>query len=567
MPTVFVPFLNLSFNSGKLNSSGLVQADGVLHNGAGYLAPPPLFLPTGTDFTDLDDTATDPSFGHVNLNPANSATFSIYLYSSGKLFRIDVAGSPPWTIAACGTVTALSAEEGSLVAFGPNEIFAAGHSNHVQIRRDGQANFEACFTSADKPKAKYAAAIGQRMLFANCANTGVAGDPDPNYSLAWWGFTDAARLIGTPAEDSYPEGNTDFEPMDDDYGAIKGLSNGRLAATIFKERAIYSMNLGGIFGFEFDRISTRYGMKFSRSLAELADDDYFWSQSGPAVVRQGQVILLGDGFWTARGLELEGPPNASFNVLSSAVDEENGLVFWLLKYSTYPYTYTEPSDVPTETTGAATTTYALLAYNPVSNQFSFVWKVRSASGIPIYNVSGATTTNYRPICLIDRIPWNNRLQAAGVGLLGVASAGDPKLFLTGLSGSSYVPDYIVSQDAVFTTGLIPIENPNLVAINGVRPIIRPRRGFSRPNMKVRIRTCMTPWEVERLRPSDGSYYTTMDSRTGWISTTGCPVGAYVSVELTIESRTAGSPAAYAYLLNEIEGVELMFASRQGSRRG
>ena len=565
MPTIFVPFVNLSFNSGKLNSQGLVQADGVIHNGAGYLTPPPMFVPTDGDFDDLDDAADDPSFGHVNLNQANSSDFSIYFYSSGKLFRIDVSGDPPWTISACGTVTALEAGEGGFVSFGPNELFAGGHSNHLQLRLDGGTDFIACFTSDDKPKPKYVSAIGNRILIANCANTGTAGDPDPNRSLIWWGYTDNVQLIGEAL--AYPEGNTDFEPKDDDYGDIVGLTNGRLSASIFKDRAVYEMDLGGAFGFEFNRISTRYGLKYPRSIAELADDDYFFSQSGPAVVRSGQVILLGDGFWTARGLELEGPPDASFNVLGSAVDEENGLVFWLLKYQTYDYTYSETNDIPAETIGTAATTYALLCYNPVSNQFSFAWKVRAATGVPMIDETDPTNpVDFRPICLVDRIPWNNRLQAAGVGMLAVQSGQAPRLFLTGLSGASYTPEWTVGQDAIFTTGMIPILSPANVAVTGVRPVIRSRRGFTKPQMKVRVRTAMTPWEVERLHPNDGSYFTTQDSRTGWIGTTGVHAGLFVSIELTISARTAGTPVAYSYLLNEIEGVEVEFAEKQGARR-
>lgn len=564
-PTIFVPFANLSFNSGKLNSSGLVQADGVIHNGAGYLPPPPLFVPTDGDFTALDDSIDDPTFGHVNLNKTTNGDATIYLYSDGQLFRVDISGAPPWTITACGTVNELEAEEGSFVSFGPNEIFAGGHGNHVQIRRDGQANFEACFTSVDKPKAKFAAAIGARMLFGNIDNTGTAGDPDPNYSLAWWGATDDPRVIGNP--DSHPQENTDFQPLNDDYGDIVGISNGKRTASIFKRRAVYQMDLGGIFGFEFDKVSTRYGCKFTRSICELADDDYFWSDPGPAVVRASQVMLLGDGFWTVRGLGSESPPDMELTVLSSAVDEENGLVFWLLRYQGFDYTYSAASEPPTETIGTAATVYALLCYNPVSNQFSFVWRKRADAGIPIVPESAPSSpVNYRPICLIDRIPWNNRIQMAGVGLLAVASGGDPRLFLTGLSGSSYTPEHTIGQDATFTTGLIPIQNPESVAIQGIRPVIRARRGRSLPLMTVKVKTCRFPWSVER---ENGPYLSTsnLEARNGWIATTGAAADAFVSIELTIAARTAGSPVSYAYLLDEIEGVEIQFMSKQGSRRG
>jgi hypothetical protein len=565
MRTVFVPFMNLSFNSGKLNSSGLVRADGVMHGGAGYLAPPPLFKPTSANFSAMAEAVTEPCFGHVNRAKSANGTYTIYFYGDGQLFRIDVSGDPPWTITACGTVTALAAGEGGFCSFGENEIFAAGHGNHVQIRRAGQANFEACFTSTDKPKAMHVGSIGMRMLFANIASTGSAGAPDPNRSLLWWGATDNARAVGNV--DSLPKDNTDWQPLFDDYGDIVGLSNGKLRCSIFKSMAVYSMDLEGADGFFFDRIASDVGCIGPRSITELNDDDYFWSTLGPAVVRSSQIFLLGDGLWNERGLALESPPRPALTVLGSASDQKNGTIYWLVEYDGQDYAWAD-GNPPTETITASGKIYALIAYNSAANQFSFVWRQRSSSGISLVDeASPATSHLYRPICLVDRIPWKNQLPMDGIGLLAVESSAtnpggprEPTLFLAGLPSTSWTPEWTSGQDLVFQTGLVPISGPNVGAIRGVRPVVRPRRGHVRPAIECRIFSALTPWDVERVY---GPYLSTtnLDGRRGYITTPGATTGSFLAVELTIKARTA-SPLAYSYLLDEIEGVELLVDDRR-----
>lgn len=558
--SVFIPFVNLSFNSGKINSQGLVQADGVYHDGAGYAPTSPLFAASAA-IAAITDVVASPVIGHVNINGANSANFSIYLYAGGKLYRSDVSGDPPWTFTECGTVNALAADEGDFVSFGPNVIFAAGHGNHVQIRRDGQANFEACFQSADKPKAKYVAGIGRRLLFFNIANTGTAGTPDPRRSLAWWGVTDSARQIGN--EDSIPEGNTGFNPLDDNFGDGTGLASGKRHATLFKKHGVYSMDLGGELGFTFDRIDTTHGVEQTKSITEMNEDDYAWGNQGPLVVRAGQqVILLGDGFWTERGVALESPPIMDLTVIDAAADPLNNLVFWLVKYQGYDYTYVlDGNNNPTESVGTAATMWALIAYNTVSNQFSFVWRQRSNDGVTLVDeASPGTAHRYIPLCLIDRIPWKNKLPMAGVGILMVESpATNPagprqaKLFLTGLSANSYTPQWLVGQSVIFTTGLVPIRYGQLVTIQGIQPVFRSRRGFLPPGVSFKLKTTLDPFSVERQHGP----FSTIDGRLGCYPTAGVANCMMVSVEMTIDYRTAGSPVKYAYLLNEIEGVNLI----------
>lgn len=569
LKSVFLPFASLSFNSGKLNSQGLVQADGVIQNGAGYLSCPPLFAASAA-ISGVDEADGAPAIAHVNVNSSNNSTFTIYLYSGGKLWGADISGDPPWTFVDMGTLAALSEDEGAFVSMGPHTIFAAGHGNHVQIRRDGQPGFEACFISADKPKAKYVAGIGQRLLFANIANTGSAGTPDPRHSLAWWGYTNDARRIGNDL--SLPEGNTNFNPLDDNFGDIRGLANGRRDSTIFKDRAVHQMLLGGEFGFEFQCIDTSHGLKYPRSVVELNEDDYFWSRQGPAVVRGGRVQLLGDGFWTERALGIEGPAVFGLEVLDAAADPDNELVFWLIRYNGFTYTYSEDATthLPSEAINETRVVYALLAYNPVSNQFSFVWRQVSRTqtateypGVKMIDESSPSTDHqYIPLCLVDRIPWRNQLPMSGVGIFMVESAmtgsnpRNAKLFLCGLSSTDYTPDWLIDQDVIFTTGLIPIRNPEKLTLRGVRLVARSRRGFDLPGVSVRIRVVQDPFSVERVHGPFTSA-ANMDARDKIIRTNGVQAFTMVAVELTIDKRTAGSPVKYAFLLNEIEGVELM----------
>jgi len=562
--TVYIPFSNLSFNTGKLNSSGLVQADGAIHSGAGFIAPPPFFKPGSGGLSGIGDAVDDPIFAAVNLAAANSSTFSIYVYAGGKVFRYDVSGAPPWSPVACLTLgTALQPGEGSLLPFGQQCVLAAGHSNPVQIRLDGQVNFQDCFTSDEKPRFKHAGALSSSIVFANGANLGIASDlGDPNGSIVWWGAVGEPRTIGDP--ESYPDAATGFDFLMDPFGDIRAVGNGKRNCVIGKDRAIYLMHLDDLFsGFVFDRISAGIGLDQPRSLCDLYDDTYGWSTVGPGVVRGEQLILLGDGYWTIRSLLAETPAVPELTVLSSFSDKENGLVGWLIRYKALAYTYDVVSGLPVETEGSAATVHALLVYNVVANQFSFVWRQRQNAGIDlIEEASPGTAQPYRPLCLVDSIPWANHLMMRGAGFFAVESGGDPELFLSGLPGTTFTPEWTLEQDTVLSTGLVPVSYQN-VTVRAVRPVVRARRGKALPELRVRVRTALAPWDVERVHGPFAKSTHAETARKGWITTPSVAAGALVGIELSIDSRTAGSPVAYSYLMDEIEGVEVEFSEGGG----
>jgi hypothetical protein len=569
--TVYIPFFNLSYNAGKLNPSGLIQADGVVHGGASFLGMPPLYIPTTTALTGATaDGPAAPVIAHVNLaTRADSDDFTIFVYADKKIFKIvGTLGAITWTISDVSPSPALSTgptdQEGQFVSFGSSEIFAAGVGDPVQIMLDGGSTFVPCFTSTDKPKAAHVCCIDQRLDFLDIANTGTAGSPDPNHSLLWWGATDDPQTIGNPL--SLPQDLTDFQPLADDFGDGTGLSSGKERAVVFKKRALYVHQIGGPYGYEVPRVAAGIGLEFAHSITELADDTYFWSTLGPAVFRQQQVFLLGNGSMALRDLFAESPPDPDLKVLSAAADINNGIVCWLISYKSYDYTYAvdATTKVPSEAKGDAVLTYALLCYNSIADQLSFGWRVRDADGIAFVKESEPLVSHkFIPLCLVDRIPTKSTLPLASIGLIGwetglTAGTSYPVLFAAGLPSTSFTPDWTLGQDIALATGFIPF-NGEKVIVKGVRPILRTKRGFALPEISVNIKTTLESFSTER-QFGPFALSTNADSRRPAVITTpGCAAATYVSVELVISQRTGTSSVAYAYLLSEIEGVELIIA--------
>lgn len=556
MPTVFVPFANLSFAGGRLNSAGLVACDGVVPDGIGYLPLPPLFLACGN----IDDAGADASlrgFASVNPNPniVNGGAHAIYLYYNGKIQAIDIpvtgAATPPWDAFELGSMT-IPPHEGGMLGYGPNLIVVGGHGEMAKIRLQNTTELEDLFTTVSKPKCKFVASIGAKALYGNMADTGYAGAPDPNHDLIWWSKLNDVRMVSTPT--NLPEGGSSYQPLPDDYGEISALGSGRRRAYIFKRRACYTLDIGGPLEYTTDRVSSDIGALTQRSIVQLGDQVFFWSWAGPAVIRDGRVSLLSDGFSMVRGLETDSPPLSEFEVLSAASDPRMGLVLWLLRYVAHDVEYALGDDgMPVESLSQpATTRYAILGYNLLTQQMSFV----ARGGPNGFSISdGETSSDYLPIALVDRVQWGNTLPLTGVGLWAAEENGAPKLFMFGVTGSTYAPAYALDQDVLFSTGLIPIGNERHVIVQRVRPIYRRRRGYGTPSMTVIIRTTNGPFDVER-RSAD---FSSMD-RSGWISTKGSAHGGFHGFDLVIPHADGDG---YAFNITELEGLEVYYEAAQG----
>lgn len=574
MPTVFVPFNNFSLARGRLNAGGLTRADGVAHTGYGYAAPAPLVEASST--FDSGVAAPDlPRLAHYNPNSGAASGKQLYIAitrsGATHLYAVaDVGGSMPLTVNSLGSVGAITdPNAGQLFSYGLHEILCLGHDNDVQIRVDGAGAFTTCFTSSDQPRAKYGASLGLRALFGNIANTGSAGSPDPNTQLVVWTATDDVRTVSNAVAD--PELGSDFQYLADDYGDITGLSGGRRSAYIFKERGINVMLLtSSIYGYTFDTIATGgFGCRQPRSIARFGDEVYYWSELGPAVIRDGQALLLGDGFWTHRSLLSESPAHPNFTVLDSAIDEANGCVLWLVEMDTTSYDYAESeAGGPLESVSGETTGRALICYSVLANEFSFLWRSADSIYMPLINFNSDPPASelWYIRNLVGGMPWDQyTMPLGGVAFIAHQNGPEaPRLLFSGFNASfdSFdTPEYVIGQNPSFSTGLVQLPNLQNGSIHGVRPVMRARRGFSLPTVSVNIGTCMTPFDDLRMR---GPYTSdqTGEPRTGWIRTPGVPMGNFAVAEVEIASWS-GDPLAtkadeLAYLVQDIEGIEVDF---------
>lgn len=600
MPTVFIPFTNFSLSRGRLNSGALVRADGVAHLGHGYAAPSPLFFASDPlDETDheIDGPVERPAFAHMNPN-INTSAFTGWLIhylenrgANAEVYNIVDIGEPgpPWGVVHASDFTPLDAitdpEAGQFASFGSHTVLVLGHDQPSRIRLNNGNQFTLeLFESDDKPRPKYASSIGERMLFANIANVGSAGGPDPNASLVWWGATDDARSIGNPVDN--PEMASDFQFLSDDYGDISGLSGGKRAAYIFKHRGVYQMGLtNSLFGYGFDVISSGIGCIHSRSIVSQGDEVYFWSTLGPAVIRGGQVLLLGDGYWTERGLLQESPPHPNFKVLGAAADIHNGLILWHVQYDFHTYDYDGAAEPPTETVGTIETGDALIAYSYLSNQFTFPLRPQPTHDgsiesdpriVDFTDPENPVVANWRLRAMVGGIPWDQRtMPLAGVGFIA-SEIQSPDTIPARLLASGFLdttddhsqPERIFEEPAYFATGMIQLSQDENVTVDSVRPIVRGRRARPVPTMRAWVRSSTTPFDVERIYgPFDsiGNY----SARNGWIRTPGVAQGNFAAIDLEIASWS-GVPwskveGEFAYWLEDIEGVEVQFKAGGSAR--
>lgn len=165
----------------------------------------------------------------------------------------------------------------------------------------------------------------------------VAGPPsatDPN--IVWWSGTNNARIVGSELTD--PALRTGWQLLYDDHGDITGLSGGRQFLLVFKETAIYRMNSGGPFGFEFAKIGSNIGTQHPNSIVRVGDDTFFWGPRGPSVanfngaqalaVNKVSRLMLDKEF-----LRVDRSADASAQIRSFYSSASNSVV-WFYKRST-----------------------------------------------------------------------------------------------------------------------------------------------------------------------------------------------------------------------------------------
>jgi len=282
----FIPLTDFVPDEGRLRTSNLIQLEGFVPYSQHDILPAQGWVSKSLTFA-----GTVYGMGCNALNGPNG--YLVYVGYGTDLASIDTTTLAVTVRSGPSAPYTFGAEGAQFLAFGKHEVCAPGLTSPVQIRLADAGNFLDCFTSADKPKAKFVCGIGERAVFANIANTGTAGAPDPNPDLVWWTKTGDLQTIGNPA--TLPADRTDFQALYDDYGGITGLSGSREYALIFKQGVIYRMDFGSPFGFGFSPIPNSYGTIYPNSIVRAGEDVFFWGPSGPMVFRQGQVLPLALG--------------------------------------------------------------------------------------------------------------------------------------------------------------------------------------------------------------------------------------------------------------------------------
>lgn len=286
MPVVqrFIPLTQWTPDRGIYSNDGAVLVENLWPVGTSEYATP-LILQSVKTLTGL-------AVGSLVIHPDGP---NLYYGTTADLYQVDAQFPYTETVRSGAVYTPdATSRYWRFLVWGGDVLAAGGYTQRPQYRDAdaGAGNFadllDATSLANNDLKPRYMAAMGLRVLFANMVNA-TAGTTLPH--RVWWSATNNARRFGTSATD--PALRTGFQDLFDDYGQIMGICAGADYAYIFKQRAIYRMSLGGAFGFDFRLVTTQYGTTSDRSLVPVGDDVYFWSESGPAVLRSGgQVVPL-----------------------------------------------------------------------------------------------------------------------------------------------------------------------------------------------------------------------------------------------------------------------------------
>jgi hypothetical protein len=537
--TTFVPFGELRPDSGEFMNSDLVQAVGVYPIGDIYFPLQPLYARTAT----IGGASTDKIRGHANQNPPVGLP-KHYLYRTAHIFVLN-PDTEPWTVGGVASGLTVDDDAGQFCGFGSHEIFAAGHSQSMQIRVLGVGGFVDCITdpaSPSDPRPKYVCPIGERILIGNIANASAAGagTPDVNTDLVWWSATRNPRTFGTAI--THPADRTGFNALHDDAGPIAGMIGGKEYALIFKRRGLWRMDFGGAYGFSFRAIPQAYGCLSHLSICALGRDVYFWSDGGPCVYRDDQVIPLAYGKVSLQLLEtkLTGI-NSAPSLVGCGADSVNQLVWWV-------YTYTG-----TDGSGGIVPRQAKLVYSPQTDRFSYAFDVPLEPTAFLVDETGDAASAQIGAC------WDG-YNVTGLPLCGgvfaINNFADNNLKAYTYSGE--LGDRWWSVDGILKTGFFAMTGRGSSTLHRVRPVIRTKPGTTIPNLSVTIYTKDKPWEDPAVW---GPFTLTEHSdKRGYITCPGVPKSQLIQIKLTLPKLSNADPGETNPYSNirEIEGVQVEF---------
>jgi hypothetical protein len=335
MPVITVPFNEFLPDQGYYGNPGLVHADNVAPIGATGFAP----MRKRTLSTSAPGRTTTGCYlagvGLLPKSPPEIFTGDRVTAGTGKLYRWTY-GSNVWTGAdvtrTSGGDYTVQTEGWYFLAYGNDMLAVCGNGDEPQRFVSGAANFTKMADPTGvnlDPRSKYIGVIGLHILLANCYESAVTY---PN--RVWWSGTDDPSTFGLAT--THPSQRTGYQDLNDEYGEITGCVGGADYAYVFKRQAIYRMDWGGPFDYQFTPFAVGRGTVWPRSIARLGDEVYYWSDVGPTVIRGTQAMPIGlekfsralqDRDWyLPRSLA----PNLSHpaHLLWATADPANDLVIW-----------------------------------------------------------------------------------------------------------------------------------------------------------------------------------------------------------------------------------------------
>jgi hypothetical protein len=466
-------------DAGSYDHAGLTVCKSVVPYGNKYIPDSKLVVRTNPTL----GVQASPITAHHSRFQGNAGSLIVYGTSSG-LYGIE-PNDTPWSdnylSGDFGAIT-VGPEGWSIVSFGENILATPGLSHEILAMRSGDSEFsDRLQASSQQIKCKFLAVWGSRVAAAYIANTGTAGDPDPNPYLVWLSSTDNGLNYGTQA--TAPGDRTGFHRLIDGYGAITGLAGGAKWGALFKRDVVYRVDYQDSFGVHFEPVGTE-GCIYPQSYAwATADDLYYWGPNGPCALRvdhvedlaKGRVARsLVDAGWPGTDSSLVLDPAAPLYSVRAVYDTATATVSWFY---------------PTADGGTAQ-----LVYSIASGRMSFLPRNGSVGPGGAYDSGVDCVLSY---------PNDSATFLANkeVAVFSTAANGTTQLYQTSQSGVDYF-----SGSLCFSSPFISF--PDRVKVKAVRV------GYSRrtdasvnfPSIRVKVRvandTGDTPSEHEGSSETD-----------------------------------------------------------------
>ena len=281
----------------------ITTAENVIPAAQGYRSFP--------QFIEYSGAASDTIRG-IFAAKDNDGNVELFAGDSTNLYKFDTTDSS-LDVVSSATHSLANSEKWRFVQFGENVYAAGGVGESIQAWQVGTST-QFAVLSTDAPKADYIAVVRDFIFTANIDE----GSGRLPYRTKWSGFNTATDwTAGT--------NQSDFQDIPD-AGAITGLIGGEYA-TILMERAIVRATYSGLpLVFQFDKVETQRGCKYSGSVCNVGSVVFFLSDDGFYAFDGQKTTPIGaekvnDFFLTDF--------NSNFaKNMSASVDPQNQIAMW-----------------------------------------------------------------------------------------------------------------------------------------------------------------------------------------------------------------------------------------------